>query len=144
MDIYEQIVELYLTAIEGCAVLPQVPILQSIGGKPWEAYPDFLAIDFNKRRISIVEVSKSSSRDTAMNLAAKLQPEHRGNVEHYVKSSTLNNELNFPIHWRFFVRRSNIAVLQSAPAYREYIGKGGQAEAIALEDVFDRIKDSMP
>jgi hypothetical protein len=144
MDIYEQIVELYLTAVEGCAVIPQVPILKSIEGKPWVAYPDFLGIDFDKQCIWIVEVSKSTTRETAINLAAKLQPEHRSNIEHYVKSSTLNNELNFPIYWRFIVRRSNIEVLKSSPAYREYTEKGGQVEPIALEDVFDRIRDLMP
>lgn len=144
MDIYEQIVELYLTVVEGCAVIPQVPILKSIEGKPWAAYPDFLGIDFNKRCIWIVEVSKSTSRETAINLAAKLQSEHRSNIEHYVKSSTLNSEVNFPIYWCFFIRRSNIEVLKSAPAYREYTEKGGQVELFALEDVFDNIRDLMP
>jgi hypothetical protein len=32
MDFYEQLAHFYLTAIEKCAVIPQVEILQSITG----------------------------------------------------------------------------------------------------------------
>jgi hypothetical protein len=143
MDLYEQIVEIYLTAVEGCAVIPQVPILQSTKGEPWEAYPDFLAVDFKKRRVSIVEVSKAGSRNVAKKFSDKLQPDYRNNIEQYIKNKTLNNQLDFPIHWRFFVRKQHCQRLESALAFREYIETGGQAEVIPLEDVFDKIGHSM-
>lgn len=144
MDFYEQIVQAYLTTFERCAVLPQVPILHSVTGQPWEACLDFLALDFSKRRIQIVEVSKATTRSKPKDLAAKLQPSYRENVEQYVKEVTLNKELDYPIHWRFFVRRENADLLKSDQAFLEYTARGGQAEVTELEAVFDKIRDRMP
>jgi hypothetical protein len=59
MDFYEDVVHFYLTAIEKCAVVPQVEILKSTTGELWSAYPDFLAIDFQKQSIQIIEVTKA-------------------------------------------------------------------------------------
>ena len=141
MDFYEEIVELYLTAVEGCAVIPQVPILESTTGEPWEAYPDFLAIDFSKREISIVEVTKAGTRDVVKRFSAKLKDQYRNNVEQYIKKKTLNNQLSFTTHWRFFVRRDHVKLLEASTNYREYLEAGGKAEVIALEDILDRIRD---
>ncbi len=144
MDFYEQLVQTYLTVFEACPVLPQAAILRSTKDEPWEAYLDFLALDFVKRRIQVVEVSKATDPAKASELAAKLRPEYRENVEHYIKGVTLNKHLEFPIHWRFFVRRSNASLLSSAQPFREYIAAGGQAEVTVLEDVFDKVRDLMP
>jgi hypothetical protein len=143
LDLYEDLVQLYLTVFEDCAIRPQVPIRKSLTGEDWEAYPDFLAIDFKKRRILIVEVSKAADRGVAGKFAEKLRSEeYRSNVEHYLRNTTLNNHLNdFMIQWRFFVRRANVSVLESG--IREFIDTG-QAEVTTLEDVFDTIRNHMP
>lgn len=93
MDLYEELVHFYLTVVEGCAATPQVPILRSIEDKPWYAYPDFLALDFKHRTIQIVEVSKATAPGVGPKLAEKLKPEHRKNVEHYIRAKTLNGQL---------------------------------------------------
>ncbi len=137
MDFYEALVETYLTVIEKCAVLPQVPILRDARGKPWEAYPDFLALDFKKRQIQIVEVTKAREERAVRRLAKdRLDPGYRGNVENYVKTFTLDSQIDFAVRWRFFVREEHLTALRSVT--------GKEAEAMALEDVFDALKKKMP
>jgi len=144
MDLYEEVVHFYLTVIEGCAVTPQVPILRSIEGKEWYAYPDFLALNFKDRLIQIVEVTKATDPKSSLKLAAKLRPDHRDNVEHYIKTVTLDNQLSFEICWRLFVRRENMGRLKSDPDFVTYEKSGGRPKVMALEDVFDAIRVRMP
>jgi hypothetical protein len=145
MDLHELLAQMYLTIREGCAVIPQVPIVRSIENKPWDACPDFLAIHFSKQLLEIVEVSKDGSRSKARDLAAKLASDHRSHIEHYVRTATLSHELaSFSLGWRFFVRRTNVEGLKSSPISLAYIESGGRLEVTALEEVFDSIRDSMP
>lgn len=71
MDFYEALVETYLTVVEGCAVIPQAPIREDIHGNPWEAYLDFVAINFQHRRIEVIEVSKASSEEASYHPASR-------------------------------------------------------------------------
>ena len=141
MDFYEQLVHLYLTAIEKCAVIPQVEILLSTGGESWTAYPNFLAIDFNNHVIQIVEVSKGP--DAAARLGPQLKQEHRRNVEAYIETFA-DGRLNFAMMWRFFVRQKDIRSLESHPDFVAFTESGGVATAESLEDVFDTLKNMMP
>jgi len=144
MDLYEELVHFYLTVVEGCAAIPQVPVLRSIDDEPWYAYPDFLALDFKERSIQIIEVSKATT-PSFPKLAEKLKPDHRKNVEHYIRTKTLNGQLpDFSICWRFFVREANIERLRSQQDFRDYENSGGPARITALEKAFDEIRGQMP
>jgi len=141
MDFYEQLVHFYLTAIEKCAVIPQVEILLSTAGESWTAYPNFLAIDFNNQVIQIVELTKGA--DAVARLGPKLKQEHWRNVEAYIKKF-VQGRLNFPIVWRFVVRQKDIRSLESHPDFVAFTESGGVATAESLEDMFDTLKNTMP
>src|SRR2546426_1159097 len=135
MDFYEELTQMHLTVTEGCFVLPQAPLRQTLDGKDvWVAYPDFVALDFKKKRILVVEVTKGWH----VSLAPKLIPEHRDRAEQLIRQELLNKLLDdWPIAWRFFVRRARMKQLQATVALRQYVEQGGDVQVIALEDVFD-------
>jgi hypothetical protein len=146
VNIYEQVVELYLTQIEGCAVMPQLRIERLPCGLSWKARPDFVAIDFKAGEVQIVEVTKraaytSADRATVDRLASKLDPPHRGSVEAAVQEIALANRLrDWPIRWRFFVRESFGALLAKHPECAAYaFERERPPEIITLEHVFAMI-----
>ena len=143
MDLYEEMVQLYLTVLENCFVLPQFHVSVDANGKPWDASIDFLALNLGNKRIEVVEVSKAASPNKAAHFAEMLQGSHRTNVEKFI-GSKLNRDLNYSITWRFFVRRANVERLIGQPAFREYVQAGGEAQVTAIEDVFDALRDQMP
>jgi hypothetical protein len=141
LDVYEDIVMLYLSAKEGALIRPQVRILrQDPSGGPWEAYPDFLAINFLKPSIEVVEVSKAW--DAPKDLASKLTRPHRENVEQGVRELIPGARLDAPIFWRFFVRRERCGALRSRQEYRTFVQERGEeaAEVTPLEDVIDWLR----
>ncbi|MGD0290276.1 MAG: hypothetical protein ABSC63_11565 [Candidatus Binataceae bacterium] len=142
MDFYEQVIEFYLTAIEGCAVLPQVNVTHSSSGEPWNACPDFLALDFGKKQVQIIEVSKKW--DSPTRLALKWHADYRKNIEYFVRNSILRNHLEFELLWRFIVRGPNVEKLKSRSEYRDFIATGGKATVESIEMIFDSIKEKMP
>src|SRR5438094_7731216 len=125
MDMYEALVEAYVTIIEGCAVIPQIPILKNRKGEAWEAYPDFLALDFKKREAQIIEVTKSGD---ASGLIQKRNGQ-RDEIESYVKNHSLDEQIGFPIRWRFFIRGGKTQT-KAARRLREL---GFDAEIVTLE-----------
>jgi len=144
MDLYEDVTQIYLTAVEGLFLLPQCQIKHSVEGKPWFACPDFVALDFRDRRIQVIEVTKRDARDT-VELAEKLRLSHRSHVEHYVRTTTLANALEYPFQWRFFVRDEAAAnALKQADAYKHYVATGGEVEVATLHAVFASISKIMP
>lgn len=138
MDLYEQLVETYLTVIEGCAVIPQVPILKNSSGENWSAYPDFLALNFGKQLAQVVEVNKSTSPQRMANLLRR-RFEERLDIEHYIRNHILDQQLKFPFRWRFFIREAHRQAAESI--LREL---GFDAEISFLETVFDALKARMP
>jgi hypothetical protein len=142
MDFYEDVVEFYLTVMEGCAVIPQAPILKNKEGEDWTAFPDFIAINFQQKRVEIIEVTKSVFPNPVKRLADKLLPNHREHVEHYVINTTFAGQLHFPIHWRFFVRQMQEETLRSQDAFREF--DPNRVRVTALENVFNELRDRMP
>jgi hypothetical protein len=141
MDFYEQLIQIYLTVEEGSFVLPQAKIAPN---ENWQAYPDFLAVNFIRRQIQVIEVSKTTKLKDIRKLAEKLGSKHREIIEKTINDKMIK-ELNFPIHWRFFVRDEEIAKrLEENPFFRQYLKEGGHAEAISLKNVFNRIRDLMP
>lgn len=151
MNIYEQVVELYLTQIEGCAVMPQLRIEKLPCGLSWKARPDFVAINFQANEIQIVEVTKRAARTSADRaavdrLASKLDPPHRGSVEAAVQEIALANHLHdWPIRWRFFVRESFGALLATHAEFSAYAFERNESpEIITLEHVFATIGKTLP
>jgi hypothetical protein len=142
MDFYEDVVNFYLTAIEKCAVIPQVEILRSKTGESWSAYPDFLAVDFQKQEIQIIEVTKAWK--IASKLAPKLNARHREHVEDYIRKTTLRNCLSFPIVWRFFVRGEEKTALEAHAEFRAYREGGGDVRVTPLQQVFKELSENMP
>jgi hypothetical protein len=143
-DLYEFVVQTHLTG-EGCAVIPQVPILHSVEGKRWEAYPDFLAINFRRKELQIVEVSKDGSLGKARKLAEKLAPEYRNTIEQHIRTITLNGQLDsFGFVWRFFLRKGIAERFKSLGHAQAYVDSGNRLEVMTLEDVFESVKTTMP
>lgn len=142
MDFYEEGVLFFLTAIEGSVVLPQVPVtVKDANGKSiWEAYPDFLALNFKKRQIQILEVSKSNNKDTIKKLVEKADQKYRNIVEKHVREEILKGELDeFLFDWRFFVRKQEVESL------KQKIDKlGCIAEVNSIEAIFESIMQRMP
>lgn len=144
-DLYEQLVEMYLTVFDHLAIVPQFPVLfgeegrlrlqETPGRLEWAAFPDFLAIDTRHRRAQIVEVNKSPYPNQVSNLATRALA-NRTRVEEYVRWFTPDSS---QLHWRFFVCRKLVDRLKIK------LEAGGLEAAItSLEDVFDWARDVMP
>jgi hypothetical protein len=94
MDMYEQLVQSYLTIFEHLAVIPQFPVLFNDKGKPcfhvgpgtvgWAAFPDFLALDMRSHQAQIIEVNKSPYPDKIGRLVRRTLG-NREKIESYVK-----------------------------------------------------------
>jgi hypothetical protein len=140
MDLYEDAVESYLTICERCAVIPQVPILKDQEGQPWEAYPDFLALNFGQQQAWIVEVTKSRNWGSVKNLIQKRAIE-RPDIEAYIKRFTLNGQISdFGIEWRFFVRAEHKTKAEGIAVEANF--RAGSITT--LESVFHWLVETMP
>jgi hypothetical protein len=147
MDMYEQIVETFLTVREHRAVIPQFPILFDDRGEPWEEdkgrkigwslYPDFLALGFgNRKGAQIIEVSKSMQSAKPRELVER-SLSCRDRVQRYVRWFAVDEGLQ--IEWRFFVRQRQAEFLK-----KELSGRGMQSDVTILEEVVDWVKNVMP
>ncbi|MGD0696530.1 MAG: hypothetical protein ABSB82_17050 [Terriglobia bacterium] len=153
MDLYEQLVGIYLTVFEHLAVVPQFPVLfdannnpcfeESPGKRTYAAHPDFLAVDIKRRQAQVVQVRKSQKSGEALQLTDWLttkRPDGKTDAEiigSYVKWFVGEE---FAVHWRFFVRAQNVNALE------ERLQQASQTAATitALEDVFEKLKNVMP
>src|SRR5579863_6733407 len=132
MDMYEQLVETYLTVFEHLAVIPQFPVVFDDKGNPifeeteakvsGKKYPDFLALDIRKRQAQIVEVTKSAYPQ-AVKLAKRVL-DNKKQIEKYVTWFAPE----FRIQWRLFVRQ------KIAARFKSTLEAGGiQPEITTLE-----------
>ncbi|MGA9059487.1 MAG: hypothetical protein WB763_23600 [Terriglobia bacterium] len=145
MDLYEELVESYLTIFEHLAVIPQFPVLFNDKDEPcfhespeklgWSAFPDFLAVDLRSHQAQIIEVNKSGYADKISDLMKRTLA-NREKVESYVKWFVPDA---FPIQWRFFVREKMVDRVK-----REIEAGGVQPSITTLEAVFDKLKQTMP
>ena len=143
MNLYEQLVEVYLTVIERRAVIPQFRVMLDTEGKSWvegkrvgwSAFPDFLAVDFARKEIQIVEVTSSADGAKPKELVHKMLG-NRQTIEDYTRTFVGND---FPIAWRFFVRHSLANNLEAELRTNQI-----EASVTTLEDVFDALKRKMP
>lgn len=145
MKLYEQLVETYLTQIEGCAVMPQIQVHHTASGDVWSARFDFLALDFGTRTLQVVQVSSSRKLEKAVQLAKTLGEGYRARLEAEIREGPLHGELaDWSFHWRFFVRAGLIDVLrcdEMVASYRD--ARGEPAGIIALEQVFNAVRDRL-
>lgn len=145
MDLYEHLVQTYLTVFDHFAVLPRFPVLfdqqdrprfhETSGRQGWAAYPDFLAIDTRCRLAQIIEANKSSYPNQINQLVQRALA-NRAKVEEYAKWFLPGG---FELHWRFFIRGKLKDRLKTK------LDAGGLDATISpLEEVFDKLKDVMP
>lgn len=139
VDLYEQLVEFYLTVFENNFVLPQPPVKlgtndQPIGlfdsGSKWDAWPDFVALDFSRKRIQVVEVTKT------LNLAEvkeKVEKYKDSRYDSWIRQVLPSSFSEFPIIRHFFLRQAVIDKIGSL-----------EPETTPLERVFDAIRNKMP
>jgi hypothetical protein len=146
MDLYEELVENYLTIFEHLAVIPQFPVLFDDKGEPCfhestgkrdlkTAFPDFLAVDMRSHQAQIIEVNKSEYPDKISRLVRRTL-DNREKIESYVKWFVSDT---FLIQWRFFIRKKMIDRLKN-----EIEAGGIQPSITTLESVFDELKRRMP
>ena len=145
MKLYEQLVEAYLTQVEGCAVIPQLQLHHAATGDVWSARVDFLALDFASRTLHIVQVSSSRKLEKAVQLAKTLAESHRGRLEAGIREGPLRGELaDWTFCWRFFVRAGLIDVLGCEDLVASYRDQRGEpAGIVALEQVFNAVRDRL-
>ena len=142
MEFYEELVHFYLTAYRGLAVLPQAEIQKDMNGHSWKADLDFMALDFMKKSIYLVEVS--SSTDYPIKICERLAEPNCKNIESYVRAEILRNELqSFTLSWWFFVRRRHADKINKDPLYLKYVESSGRCEVTALQDILDQIKEKL-
>ncbi|MEX5219454.1 MAG: hypothetical protein NW701_16615 [Nitrospira sp.] len=139
MEFYEGLVHSYLTAVRRFLVLPQAEILHNSEGEPWKADVDFVALDFKGEKIYLVEVSSSS--DYPAKAVDRLLEENYKNIEPYIKSELLRNQLSsFKVIWWFFIRDRHIPRFQKEACYLAYLKSDGHCEAQSLEQTLDEFK----
>lgn len=141
MDFYEELVMFYLTAIRGLLVRPQVPIvLTGQNGKvTWEAYPDFLTVDFERKQIAVVEVSKNWK--VAKNIRHKLSADYRTTVEKHVRQMLKDELPQFPLHWHFIVRTQAVDTLKGLLEREAFVQI---TEVTSIESIFEIVRKTMP
>ena len=142
MEFYEELAHFYLTAFRQFSVLPQAAILRNREGKGWKADVDFVALDFSSQTIYLIEVSNSS--DYPAKAVERLHENNYKNIESYIRSEILKNELSsFKIVWWLFVRERHIARLQREACYLSYRESGGHCEVQSLQRVLDEFKSRL-
>lgn len=141
MDFYEELVMFYLTAIRGLLVRPQVPIVltDQDGKVTWEAYPDFWAVDFEKKQIAVVEVSKNWK--VAKNIQHKLSADYRTTVEKHVRQMLKDELPQFPLHWHFIVR---VQAMDTLKGLLEKEALVQITEVTSIESIFEIVRKTMP
>ncbi len=153
MDLYEQLVGIYLTVFEHLAVVPQFLVLfdekdqpcfaESEGKRSFGTCLDFLAVDMKKRQVQVVQVRKALGPDKTLQLTNHIiekRPDGQTDGEiigRYIKWFVGED---FAVQWRFFVRAQNVKALE------ERLQQAPQTTATvtALEDVFEKLKNVMP
>ena len=146
MDLYEQVIQLYLTAFRLCFVLPQPPIKLSANGEPlrlfekgaaWEAYPDFLALDLKSKRLEVIEISKSSDAGRVRRkIEERSDPQYRSKIQEWIQKTYPELGVDrYNIDWHFFVRE---AVARQVGQERQDV------QVSTLEDVFRKLAIQMP
>ncbi len=142
MDFHEQLVHFYLTAYRGLSALPQAAIRKDVNGHPWNADLDFMAVDFTKKNIYLVEVS--SSANPPVKIYKRLADLNFKNIEPYVRTEILQNELSsFTLSWWFFVRSRHADKIRKESSYLKYVESGGHCEVTTLQEVLDQIKEKL-
>jgi len=141
MDFYEEAVLFHLTAIRQMLVLPQAAILEhdSGGRETWSAYPDFLALDFKRPGIEVVEVTKLP---TLKKIRGKCDQVYLKKVEQIIREKILRGHLaSFPLNWHFIVRSQMIAKVQ---AEIDRNSLGSIVEVSSLEKLLEEIGRQLP
>ncbi len=124
MDLYEQLVGIYLTVFEHLAVIPQFPVIFDDQGAPCfeetpgkhapGKYPDHVAFDIKKRQAHVVQVRKARIRSAALKVAHLLigadADINRERIEHYIKWFAGED---FTVQWRFLVRAEHVKALEA-------------------------------
>ena len=124
MDLYEQLVGIYLTVFEHLAVIPQFLVLfdkkdqpcfaESEGKRSFDACLDFLAVDIKKHQAQVVQVRKALAPDKTLQLTNHLINKRRDGqtdgeiIERYIKWFVGEG---LAVQWRFFVRAQNVKAL---------------------------------
>ena len=140
MELYEPVIEILLTVIEKCFVLPQAPSKVD----SWEAYPDFVALDFTNKRILVVEVTKRSSlSDVRKTLGDKLKQDYRAKVDEWIKMNLPDPINSYPVIRRFFVRDRIASKLKDEPEWRDHV-KRGHVKLESLEGAINQYRETMP
>lgn len=142
MEFYEELVHFYLTAYKGLFVLPQAAIQNDVNGRSWKADLDFISLDFTKRSIYLVEVS--SSTDYPIKICERLAERNHTNIEPYVRSEILRNEVPaFTLSWWLFVRGRHVDKIKNDRLYLDYVESHGRCEVTGLQGVLDQIKEKL-
>ncbi len=145
-DIYEQLVQDYLTIKEHLAVVPQFHIRFGSEGSPrfreeadsdtFKRLPDFLALDIKGQKAWVVEVTMAWSPQFG-----KWNAKSRAQAEEYVLWFTgWKPPTGWRLGWRFFARRGRAKTLRDNLAGLGFL----DPEVTSLEDVFDYFRDVMP
>lgn len=149
MDFYEQLVMVYLQmdtadkeqhpiCCRDMFVLPQAKILKDEKGNEWEAYPDFVAINFAEKTIYNIEVTKNWVLSGFIENRSEI---NRKTIEYYIRNEILKKQLSedeYKLIWILFVREARVEWV------RDKINDDPWCEVISLEHVLDGIKATLP
>lgn len=141
MDYYEEAVLFHLTSIKHMFVLPQPAIVErdEFGKVSWEAYPDFLAVNFNEPSIEVVEVTKAWKIDK---VREKCKASYLQIVERNIREKILQRELtSFSLNWHFIVRS---ALVERVREELDKNGLGSNARVTCLEKILEEIAKQLP
>jgi hypothetical protein len=145
MDLYERVVEIYLTEIKQCPVIPQFLAQFDQAKKAcrpfprkehsWQANPDFLIFDLERQQIEIASVCSSGRWDGVRENASKLLGSIE-RIETYLKAIS-TRPIELPVCLHFFVMKSQESKLR---AYLQTERVNPEPQITALEHVFDELK----
>jgi hypothetical protein len=151
VDIYEQVVQIYVNEIEQRATIPQPWIPFDKSGAPckpfppqdhlWAYNPDFIIVCFEDKQIQMAEVSASGYWDGSPKTKVDEFLSQREMIERYVRE-LLRMPTEFVICLRLFIKKDLEGKLRE---YFNRIGAIPAPEITTLEYVFEHLaQGAMP
>ena len=109
--LFEPLIERYLTICGSVFIAPQYALAFNKDHEDGGSCPDFVALDFSRRQIVVVEVNGGSSvKDFAARVEARETRWFRPLLRHFEEKKFAVS--NWEIRFLGFVRKANVAKLQ--------------------------------
>ena len=136
MNFSERAVHEYMAQVLGLLSLPDMKVKRNEKGESWSAQVDFLALDFEARRILLVEATANKSFPQWLVNKVRNAKDTK-TIEWHVRTVVLKGKIqdDYRLAWLLIVPEKHVARLAEATV-------GSPCEVISLEGILRKLADS--